>query len=129
MSDIDVGYSPYNVAMSPDGSRCYVNLSGEGVAFINTLTNHVDASLRYGPAGVSGDLSNLAVSPDGAHLYALDAQQGFAGVRIVNTHTAKLEGNIRVTPIDGLSEMSMRPDLAATASACASTAASSRAST
>jgi YVTN family beta-propeller protein len=110
ITDIDVGYSPYNVAMSPDGHYCYVNLSGEGVAFINTSTNRVEQKLRYGPGGVTGDLSDLAVSPDGANLFALDAQTGFFGVRIIDARTAKLVGNIRVAPLDGLSTMTMRPD-------------------
>jgi YVTN family beta-propeller protein len=110
ITDIDVGYAPYNVVMSPDGHYCYVNLSGEGVAFINTSTNRVERKLRYGPGGVTGDLSDLAVSPDGANLYALDAQTGFFGVRIVDARTAKLVGNIRVSPLDGLSGMAMQPD-------------------
>lgn len=108
--DVDVGSSPYDALVSPDGHLCYVNISGEGVVFIDTATDKVVASLRYGPNGVVGDLSDLAVSPNGTLLYALDEQQGFAGIRIVDAHTATLIGGINVSPIDGASTMTMRPD-------------------
>ena len=110
IGDIDLGHTAYNVVMSPDGRHCYANFDGEGVAFIDTASNRVVASLRYGPQGIAGDLSDLAVSPDGQLLYALDAQQGFGGVRIVDTRTAKLAGGITVSPLDGLSTMTMTPD-------------------
>ncbi len=68
---------PYQVVVSPDGTKAYVTLQGEGLlATVPLVTNAVTGSLTAGPpvAVTVGDHpTGLALSPDGATLLVADA--------------------------------------------------------
>ncbi len=75
-SPIPVGYEPFGIAVSPDGSRVYVgNPRASGGAFgngtvsvIDTATNAVTATIPVG-----GNPIGVAVSPDGSRVYVANA--------------------------------------------------------
>jgi len=65
ISYINVGVSPYGVAISPDGSTVYVtNSAGSSVSVINTSENKVLTTISVGT-----NLKGIAVSPDGSKVY------------------------------------------------------------
>ena len=70
---VDVGFFPYGVAVSPDGSKVYVTNRGSGtesgtVSVIGTATNTLIATV---PVGLSP--FGVAVSPDGSKVYVTNS--------------------------------------------------------
>lgn len=87
---IAVGLSPTGLVVSPDGSRLYVAIAGDGkVKVINTATNLVIETITVGavPQGV-------AISPDGTRLYVTNTGSGT--VSVINTETYAIEATILV---------------------------------
>lgn len=87
---IPVG-TPYEVLLSPDGSRAYVTNVGvtSTIEVIDTATNTVIASIptphvyRY-----------MAISPDGTRLYVPDRVINGAGITVIDTTTNSVVANI-----------------------------------
>ena|ERR1700730_7177537 len=82
---IPVGFSPYGVAVSPDGGRVYVtNENSTAMSVIDATTNMVITTIPVGfaPEGV-------AVSPDGSKVYvAIDSSP--TNVSVIDTATNKV---------------------------------------
>jgi YVTN family beta-propeller protein len=88
---IPVGTQPFEVLLSPDGSRAYVTNVGlnSSIEVIDTATNTVVASIpaphvyRY-----------MAISPDGTRLYVPDRAINGAGVTVIDTATNSVVATI-----------------------------------
>ena len=90
VTTVQVGTSPYDITISPDGSLVYVANSGTGtVSVINTSTNTAVATI---PVGASPE--GLVVSPDGSRLYV--ANQGSNTVSVINTATNSVIATLAV---------------------------------
>ena len=64
----DVGNSPQQIVIAPDGTRAYYSANGSAqVRMINTATNTVDAVI----GGVGASPRGLAVKPDGSAVYVV----------------------------------------------------------
>jgi YVTN family beta-propeller protein len=90
---IQVGFSPENLAVTPDGSQVWVADSGPqtgqpslgGISVISTATDTVTSTLKL-PA----DPREIAFSPSGATAYVTSG----AGLLVINTATQKVTGFI-----------------------------------
>ncbi len=79
VATVDVGFSPFGVSVSPDGTKAYVvSANGDNVSVINTTSNTVVATVAVGsnPVGVS-------VSPDGTKAYVANFFSD--NVSVINT--------------------------------------------
>lgn len=63
-TQIEVGYCPFGVAVSPDGDTVYTTTDENGIAVIDAATNTLIRSMPV-------DAVTLAVSPDGGKLYGI----------------------------------------------------------
>lgn len=106
LSRIAVGKRPRGMALSPDGSRLYVALSGsaiagpgvdestlsppdrraDGIGVIDIATNRLVATLESGP-----DPETFALSPDGKTLYVSNEDTG--RLSAVDTVSGKIRGS------------------------------------
>ena len=78
---IDVGGSPFGVAVHPDGATIYVTNNNDAtVSVIDAATNAVTATIPVGGGPVYG----VAVTPDGFNLYVAI---GYSGVAVIDTRT------------------------------------------
>ncbi|HWZ13646.1 MAG TPA: beta-propeller fold lactonase family protein [Mucilaginibacter sp.] len=80
-STITVGFHPYGLSVSPDGSRMYVTNNGSNtVSVINIVNNSVITTIDVGqnPYG-------LSESPDGSRLYVTNGNSNT--VSVINTAT------------------------------------------
>jgi gliding motility-associated-like protein len=80
-STITVGFHPYGLLVSPDGSRMYVTNNGSNtVSVINIITNTVITTIPVGqnPYGLAG-------SPDGTRVYVTNG--GSNDISVINTAT------------------------------------------
>ena len=87
---VDVGDSPYGVAVTPDGTKVYVtNDYSNTVSVIDTATNTVIETVAVGtsPEGV-------AVTPDGAKVYVGNA--GSDTVSVIDTATNNVVSTVDV---------------------------------
>lgn len=66
---IEVGYGPYGIAVSPDGSTVYVAAEGGGISVIDANTDTVKATIDM-------SATTIGLSPDGSILYATDCNEG-----------------------------------------------------
>jgi len=86
IATVVVGFLPFEVAVTPDGSKVYVANSGSNnVAVIETMTNAVIAKVPVG-LGAAG----VAVTPDGSKVYV--ANEGSNTVSIIDTTTNTVIG-------------------------------------
>lgn len=89
--------TPESVAISPDDSRAYVTVEGNGLAnrvvAINTATNAVAGTLETGADTLP---NGLAVSPDGKRLYV--AYRGAGVVAVIDSATMTLITTVDVGP-------------------------------
>jgi YVTN family beta-propeller protein len=80
---IDVGDGPYDLALSPDGTRVYVtNAFDDTVSVIDAATNTVTATI-----GVGEGPTGVAVSPDGATAYVTGSNDTVVSVIDTATNT------------------------------------------
>ena len=103
---VDVGISPYGVAVSPDGSKVYVTNSvwGNGtVSVIDTATNTVTATVLVGdsPHGV-------AVTPDGKKVYVANYMGGT--VSVIDTVSNTVISTVPVGDFDFPLGVAVTPD-------------------
>ncbi len=79
VATITVGYGPYRVAFTPDGTRAYVpNYLADTVSVINTATNTVVATIPVGRLPYQ-----VAVAPNGTRAYLTVGDSN--NVSIINT--------------------------------------------
>jgi len=91
---IPVGEWPWEVAVTPDGSKAYVtNGNINTVSVINTATNTVSATITIGniPSG-AGNLG-VSVTPDGSKVYVVS---GVGTVSVISTATDNIIATIPV---------------------------------
>jgi len=87
IATVPVGFSPFGVAVTPDGSKVYVaNSSSNTVSVIDTVTNAVIATVPVG-LGAAG----VAVTPDGNKVYV--ANEGSNTVSVIDTATNTVIGS------------------------------------
>lgn len=89
-STITVGFHPYGLLVSPDGSRMYVTNNGSNtVSVINIITNTVITAIPVGqnPYGLAG-------SPDGTTVYVTNG--GSNNISVINTATNTVIATIGV---------------------------------
>ena len=87
ITTVPVGFSPFGVAVTPDGSKVYVANSGSNnVAVIDTVTNAVIAKV---PVGL--DAAGVAVTPNGSKVYV--ANEGSNTVSVIDTATNTVIGS------------------------------------
>ena len=87
---VDIGSSPYGVAVNPAGTKVYItNPGSNNVSVIDTATNIVTATVNVGasPFGV-------AVNPEGTKIYV--ANQGSGTVSVIDTATNKVAATVPV---------------------------------
>ena len=87
---VSVGSGPYDVAVSPDGSRAYASDTiGNSVSVISTATNTVSATVSVGssPLGV-------AVTPDGSRVYVTNTSDN--SVSVISTATNTVSATVSV---------------------------------
>ncbi|MCV7298436.1 beta-propeller fold lactonase family protein [Mycobacterium barrassiae] len=90
---IDVGDTPFGVAVSPDSNTVYVtNTEDDTVSVIDAATNTIIATIAVGdqPAGI-------AVSPDGSTVYVANATGGTVSVIDSASNTVTATVNLGVT--------------------------------
>ncbi|MFE5623995.1 beta-propeller fold lactonase family protein [Streptomyces virginiae] len=89
--------TPESVAISPDDSRAFVTVEGNGLAnrvvAINTATNAIVGTLETGADTLP---NGLAVSPDGKRLYV--AYRGAGAVAVIDSATMTLITTVDVGP-------------------------------
>ena len=91
VNSITVGGSPFDVALTPDGSRAYVsNFFNDSASVIDLATNTVVATV----IGLGGRPSGVAVAPDGQRVYI--ANGSGSNIWIVDAVTNTLIGSIGV---------------------------------
>jgi len=105
VATIPVGFAPYGVSVSPDGSRVYVTNrenSGGTVSVLDAATNTVIATVPVGfnPTGV-------AVSPDGS--LVLVVNNGSASISVLDAATNTVTATIP-TPIVQPMGVTFHPD-------------------
>jgi YVTN family beta-propeller protein len=83
---VTVGFSPFGVVVTPDGSKVYVANSSGTVAVIETVTNAVIAKVTVG-LGAAG----VAVTPDGSKVYV--ANEGSNTVSVIDAATNTVIGS------------------------------------
>jgi gliding motility-associated-like protein len=84
------GTVPYNMAISPDGSKLYViDNQVSNLAVINTVSGTIVANVAIGFTA-----EGIAVSPDGSRVYVTDATT--AVVMVINTATNTIINKISV---------------------------------
>ena len=106
-ANVPVGEGPWDVAVSPDGSRVYVaNSFGESVSVIDAATNTVTATIALGDRPY-----DVAVSPDGTRLYATDLR---GGVSVIDTATNTVTATIRIQPPTRRARLPTQPRLSGT---------------
>ena len=87
---VNVGYNPYGVAVSPDGTKVYIASDvSDAVSIINTATNKVTATVKVGsnPWGV-------AVNPKGTKVYV--ANEGSGTVSVIDPAANKVTATVEV---------------------------------
>ena len=87
---VDIGSSPYGVAVNPAGTKVYVASDGsDTVSVIDTATNKITATVPIGshPWGV-------AVNPAGTKVYV--ANEGSGTVSVIDTATNKVTATVPV---------------------------------
>jgi gliding motility-associated-like protein len=85
-----VGFLPFGISVSPDGTKAYVsNSGGSSVSVINTSTNTVPTSITVG-SGPRG----IVYSPDGTKVYV--ANYGSSTISVINTATNTVSATFSV---------------------------------
>jgi YVTN family beta-propeller protein len=103
IATIPVGLSPYDVAVTPDGSRAYVSLlTSTQIKIIDTATNHVSASIPF----QSEAPAKVVFSADGTRAY-VPVLQG--SIYLVNTATLQRIGAIHSNDANPFG-MALAPD-------------------
>ncbi len=91
VGQVNVGFLPFGVSVSPDGTKAYVTNSGAtSVSIINTGTNTVSSTTIT----VGGSPRGIAFSPDGTKVYV--ANYGSSNVSVINTSTNTVSATIAV---------------------------------
>jgi YVTN family beta-propeller protein len=86
------GAIPGGIALSPDGWRAYVTVSGrEQMTVIDTVAGTVAANVKVAP-----DPGDIAVSPDGRRVYVI--HQPSWSVDVINAGTLLPEGTVKLGP-------------------------------
>jgi YVTN family beta-propeller protein len=81
VATVGVGINPFDVAITPDGTRAYeMNQGSSSVSVIDTTTNTVVATV-----GVGGQPQGVAITPDGTSAYVTNA--GSNSVSVIDTAT------------------------------------------
>jgi YVTN family beta-propeller protein len=86
---VNVGYGPWGVAASPDGSKVYVTNAEGTVSVIDTATYNVTATIEVQdfPIGVS-------VTPDGSRVYVTNSDSN--NVSVIDTATNTVIATVKV---------------------------------
>jgi gliding motility-associated-like protein len=93
---IDVGSSPFGVAITADGNLAYItNTGSNNLSVINTATNTVVATI---PAGFRP--FQIVLSPDGTKAYTTNPYSN--SVEVISTVTKSIAATIPVNSPDGL---------------------------
>jgi len=88
---VPVGFAPWGVAVSPDGTKVYVGNYGDGtVSVIDTATNTVTATVKVEVGG--GSLLGVAVTPDGTKVYVTSK----GSVSVIDTATNNVTETVPV---------------------------------
>jgi YVTN family beta-propeller protein len=91
LTTIPVGLAPFDLAVTPDGTRIYVvNFSSDTVSVIGTATNTVLATIQ----GLDQP-ANVAITPDGRTVYVTN-QGGSDTVSVISTATNQIIATIPV---------------------------------
>ena len=100
VATIPGGLTPFDVALTPDGTRAYVtNIGGGDLSFIDTTTNRIVGSLLLGAGSAP---ARLVFTPDGTRAYVTTTNF----VVLIDTATNQI---ISITRIDGFS-IAITPD-------------------
>ena len=90
VTTVDVGFSPFGLAVTPDGTRVYVANSGDNtVSVIDTSDNTVVATVPVGTAPVG-----VGVKPDGSRAYVTNRDNN--SVSIIDTSNNTVVGTVIV---------------------------------
>jgi YVTN family beta-propeller protein len=83
IATVDVGYSPWGVAVNPAGTKAYVTNSGsDSVSVIDITTNTVTAAVN-----VESSPLGVAINPAGTKVYVTNGGSGT--VSVIDTETNK----------------------------------------
>jgi YVTN family beta-propeller protein len=92
VANIPVGITPYDLSLTPDGSRLYVvNANSNNVSVINTTTNQVIATVPVGSAPQS-----IKVTPDGTSVYVANTKSNTVSTIQTSTNTVTSTFDITV---------------------------------
>jgi YVTN family beta-propeller protein len=98
ISTVPVGFFPAGLAITPDGARAYVAISGLGgsVSVIDTSTNVVVATIpeSFKPFFV-------AIRSDGARAYVINDSFLYPWITVIDTGTNTVSTNIPLDPTPG----------------------------
>lgn len=108
IANINVGYTPKNLVLSPDGTKLYVAIdeSGEGgdhnhyVVVVNTQNNSVITKITTAQ-GKPGVYQRLVVSPDGSKVYDSLSGLSIEGLIAIDTSNNSISKKYNFTG-DGL---------------------------
>jgi YVTN family beta-propeller protein len=112
-ANIPTGFIPWQIAVTPDGSKLYATSAGSAdvaanpfpfaVSVIDTATNAVTTTIRIGsePFGV-------AVTPDGRRVYVTSLTIDTSSVLVIDTTTNTVIATIPVS--GGAGGVSVTPD-------------------
>jgi YVTN family beta-propeller protein len=102
---VTVGSFPVGVAVTPDGSRVYVNNDIGTVSVIDTATNTVIGS----PIPVGTDPHGIAITPDGSRAYVTNLADG--NVSVISTATNTVIDTVTVGGVGSLPQgVAVSPD-------------------
>jgi YVTN family beta-propeller protein len=89
INNINVGYGPYGVVVSPDGNKVYVTNEENGISVIDVSTNTVAGNIPV-------FANTVAVSPEASILYAVSTYDGT--LTAINAGTYQVLGVVQVGP-------------------------------
>jgi YVTN family beta-propeller protein len=95
VATVGVDFSPFGIAITPDGTLVYVANGGGEVSVIASATNTVVANFTLGFFA-----SFMAITPDGTLVYVANRGSGEVSVISTATNTVVATINVGTNPVD-----------------------------